>query len=70
MNFVEAQTYLESLIPKGFNLQLASIQRACAFFNNPQNKFASIHISGTNGKGSTAALLSTILQNSGYKVGL
>ena len=41
-----------------------------AVFGNPDRSFKSIHIAGTNGKGSTAHLLAAILQNSGYKVGL
>ena len=38
--------------------------------NNPENKFASIHVAGTNGKGSTSHMIASVLQESGYKVGL
>ena len=38
--------------------------------NNPENKFKSIHVAGTNGKGSTSHMLASILQEAGYKVGL
>ena len=38
--------------------------------NNPENKFKSIHVAGTNGKGSTSSMLASILQEAGYKVGL
>ncbi|WP_290697928.1 folylpolyglutamate synthase/dihydrofolate synthase family protein [Lacinutrix sp.] len=38
--------------------------------NNPENKFKSIHVAGTNGKGSTSHMLASILQEEGYKVGL
>lgn len=38
--------------------------------NNPQNHFKSIHVAGTNGKGSTSHMLASILQEAGYKVGL
>lgn len=41
-----------------------------AYYNNPHIKFKSIHIGGTNGKGSTSHLLASILQTQGYKVGL
>lgn len=41
-----------------------------AFFGNPHEKFKSIHIGGTNGKGSTSHLIASILQSQGYKVGL
>ncbi|MBX2934036.1 MAG: bifunctional folylpolyglutamate synthase/dihydrofolate synthase [Ferruginibacter sp.] len=42
----------------------------CDAIGNPQNKFKSIHIAGTNGKGSTSHLLAAILQQAGYKTGL
>ncbi len=42
----------------------------CTFLNNPQQKFKSIHIAGTNGKGSTSHMLASILQQNGYKTGL
>jgi dihydrofolate synthase / folylpolyglutamate synthase len=42
----------------------------CDSIGNPQNKFKSIHIAGTNGKGSTAHMLAAVLQSAGYKTGL
>jgi len=42
----------------------------CHLLNNPQNKFKSIHIAGTNGKGSTSHMIASVLQTAGYKVGL
>ncbi len=42
----------------------------CQTLGNPQNQFKSIHITGTNGKGSTVAMLTTILMNHGYHVGM
>ena len=42
----------------------------CNLLNNPQNDFKSIHIAGTNGKGSTSHMLAAILQMAGYKTGL
>ncbi len=42
----------------------------CASIDNPQTKFKSIHIAGTNGKGSTSHMLAAILQQAGYKTGL
>lgn len=41
-----------------------------ALLGNPEKKFKSIHVAGTNGKGSVSSLLASILQESGYKVGL
>ncbi|MEO6549902.1 MAG: folylpolyglutamate synthase/dihydrofolate synthase family protein [Ferruginibacter sp.] len=42
----------------------------CDALDNPQNKFKSIHIAGTNGKGSTSHMLAAILQQAGFKTGL
>ncbi len=42
----------------------------CAALDNPQHKFKSIHVAGTNGKGSTSHMLAAILQKAGYKTGL
>ena len=42
----------------------------CNSLNNPQNNFKSIHIAGTNGKGSTSHMLASVLQTAGYKTGL
>lgn len=44
--------------------------RLCQELDNPQNKFKSIHIAGTNGKGSTSHMLASILAVAGYKTGL
>ena len=54
----------------GIKLGLDTIQSMLAGLGNPQDDFRSIHIAGTNGKGSIAATLSSILQSAGYKVGL
>lgn len=70
MEYKQALAYLESLVPKEFHLELAPVAEACNIFDNPQFSFPTIHIAGTNGKGSTAAFLSSILIHSGYKVGL
>jgi dihydrofolate synthase/folylpolyglutamate synthase len=53
----------------GIKLELDTIRRILNAIGNPQRTFKSIHIAGTNGKGSVAAMLSTILQSAGYKVG-
>lgn len=49
---------------------LDNITDFCRQLENPQHKFKSIHIAGTNGKGSTAHIIASVLQNSGYNVGL
>ena len=53
-----------------FKKDLTNISAFCGELKNPQNKFASIHVGGTNGKGSTSHIISSILQEAGYKVGL
>ena len=53
-----------------FKKDLTNISAFCNVLKNPQNKFASIHVGGTNGKGSTSHIISSILQEAGYKVGL
>ena len=42
----------------------------CNALDNPQTKFKTIHIAGTNGKGSTSHMLAAVLQQAGYKTGL
>ncbi|MBC8200288.1 MAG: bifunctional folylpolyglutamate synthase/dihydrofolate synthase [Desulfobacterales bacterium] len=54
----------------GIKFGLFNIASILKRLNNPQNGFSCIHIAGTNGKGSIASALSSILQLSGYKVGL
>ena len=52
------------------DLRLDRMQRALALFDHPQDAFPSIHIAGTNGKGSTAAMLHRILSDGGYRTAL
>ena len=54
----------------GIKLGLATISRLMRGLGNPQDRFSSIHIAGTNGKGSIAAFLSSVLAHGGYRVGL
>ena len=53
-----------------YNEDLSNINAICSLLNHPQNNFKSIHVAGTNGKGSTSHLIASILQEQGYKVGL
>jgi dihydrofolate synthase / folylpolyglutamate synthase len=53
-----------------FKKDLTNIIKLCDYLNNPQDKLKSIHIAGTNGKGSTSHILSAIYQSNGYKVGM
>ena len=49
---------------------LGTIEALLAFLDNPHHKFKSIHVAGTNGKGSTCHMMASIYQQSGYKVGI
>src|SRR5438067_12614489 len=53
-----------------FKKDLTNTKKLCDFLDNPQEKFKSIHIAGTNGKGSVSHMLAAILQTAGYKTGL
>ena len=53
-----------------YKADLSNTIRLCNNLGNPQNKFKSIHIAGTNGKGSTSHMLAAVFQTAGYKTGL
>lgn len=70
MDFLEAQNYLEKVrSQKGIVLELDTMRHLMAKLNNPQDKVKFIQVAGTNGKGSTAAYLTSILSEAGIKVG-
>ena len=67
------KNYLNSLFSlqrRGIKLGLEHTKELLKFFDNPHEKFLTIHVAGTNGKGSTCAFIERILRNSGYKVGI
>ncbi len=70
MNYPDSLNYLNSLSPKGIRLGLENTGKLLRHFGDPHLKVRSIHIAGTNGKGSTAAFVESILRASGYRVGL
>lgn len=77
MNFQEATHFLLQKLPvfqniggQAYKSGLERIQLLCKAIGNPEKQFKSIHIAGTNGKGSTSHFLASILQEAGYKVGL
>lgn len=67
--FVQAPNY-QIDGEKAYKPGLENIIKLCDFFGNPQEKLKCIHIGGTNGKGSTSNMLASVLQESGYKIGL
>ena len=69
MNYKEARVYLEQVSRYGSVLGLDNMRELLGRLGNPQNDLKFIHISGTNGKGSVLAYLSTILSGAGYRTG-
>ncbi|MDI9867626.1 bifunctional folylpolyglutamate synthase/dihydrofolate synthase [Flectobacillus roseus] len=77
MNYQETIDYLYQLLPvfhregkKAYKADLKNTLAICEHLGNPQQKFKSIHVGGTNGKGSSSHFLASILQEAGYKTGL
>lgn len=69
MNYEEARVYLDEISKCGSVFGLETMRELLRRLDNPQNDLKFIHISGTNGKGSTLAFLSTILSGAGYRTG-
>ncbi len=77
MTYQETLDYLYSQLPMFSRIGAAAYKKdlhntieLCNAIDNPQTKFKSIHIAGTNGKGSTSHMLAAMLQQAGYKTGL
>ncbi|MBQ8797578.1 MAG: bifunctional folylpolyglutamate synthase/dihydrofolate synthase [Oscillospiraceae bacterium] len=70
MTVVEAIEYIHSVCWKGSIPGLGRTQKLLSLMGDPHKKLKYVHIAGTNGKGSTAAMTASILRNAGYKVGL
>ena len=69
MNYAEARVYLDEVSKYGSVLGLENMRELLGRLGNPQDDLKFIHISGTNGKGSVLAYLSTILSGGGYRTG-
>lgn len=63
-------TKIYAMQNKGIKLDLANVSKMLAKLGNPQNSFKALHIAGTNGKGSAAAMTESILRRAGYKTGV
>lgn len=70
MNYNEAIDYIENTAKFGKNKGLERTNKILELLGNPHKDLKCIHIAGTNGKGSTTAMLAQILMESGYKVGM
>ena len=69
MNYTETLAYLDSLGKFGINLGMERIEDLLKELNNPEQKVRTIHVTGTNGKGSVTSMITNILLVSGLKVG-
>ncbi len=77
MPYQETIAYLYDRLPmfskqgaSAIKKDLINIRKLCEALGNPQQQFKSIHVAGTNGKGSTSHMLAAVLQTAGYKTGL
>lgn len=77
MTYEETLHYLFNRLPMfsrigaaAYKKDLTNTIQLCELIGNPQHRFKTIHIAGTNGKGSTSHMLAAILQQAGYKTGL
>ena len=77
MNYQETLDYLFSQLPMyqrigkaAYKADLSNTIALCKVLGNPERNFKSVHVAGTNGKGSTSHMIASILHEAGYKVGL
>jgi dihydrofolate synthase/folylpolyglutamate synthase len=70
VRYEQAIEYLYALEPRGMSLGLRPIRRALALRGHPERGFRSVHVAGTNGKGSVSAMIASVLSASGARVGL
>lgn len=70
MNYNEALEFLRNLTKFGYNFGLGRIEELLKRLGDPHRKLRVIHVGGTNGKGSTAAMIASILQAGGYRTGM
>lgn len=77
MNYQQTIEYLYSRLPmfskvgaSALKNDLLNIRLLCGVLGHPESRFPTVHIAGTNGKGSTSHMLSAIFQSAGYKTGL
>ncbi len=70
MDYQQAVDYIESsALPRG-RYGLERLKQALELLGNPQHKVRFVHVAGTNGKGSCAAMLASVLKEAGYRTGL
>ena len=69
MNYAESLRYLDELNTFGIRLGLARMEELCARLGNPERAYTTIHIAGTNGKGSAAQMMDAVFRASGIRSG-
>ena len=70
MEYTQAVSYMESLKAAGMQMGLERMQHATAVLDHPEASFRAVHITGTNGKGSTAYMIEAMCRASGHKTGM
>lgn len=70
MKYEEAVAYMDRLTLLGWQPGLERFAEFCRRLGDPQDRFKSVHVAGTNGKGSTTAMIASILQAAGYRTGM
>src|ERR1051325_6865976 len=77
MNYQQTLDYLYNTLPMfsrmgsaAFKKDLTNIRLLCEHLGNPHHRFKSVHVAGTNGKGSVSHMLAAVFQTAGYKTGL
>jgi dihydrofolate synthase/folylpolyglutamate synthase len=70
MNYEEAVQYIHNTVKFGSKLGLTNITELLKRLGDPHKKFPSVHVAGTNGKGSVTSMTTSILHQAGYKVGM
>lgn len=77
MNYQQTLDWLFNQLPmyqrqgaSAYKIDLTNIKLLSKYLNHPESNFKSIHVAGTNGKGSTSHLLASVMQEAGYEVGI
>ena len=70
MTYNEALQYIHSVSWKGSRPGLSRIEELCEKLSHPEDRLRFVHVAGTNGKGSICCMLSGVLREAGYRVGL
>ena len=77
MNYQQTLDYLFARLPMfhrigaaAYRADMGNTISLCELLNHPEKNFRSVHIAGTNGKGSTSHMIASVLQSAGYKTGL